>query len=150
MLTDAVIEQQTVIGNLVAFNHNIQTAMQQLDSRMVRIEYESKDLRSRLTSPFNLAVNEPQSVPARRPTWYHNGVDRRSSSPSPAQRERKDIRIQGKDEDILKGTTMGRIQKTKARKQLQITIPPKMSGPSNAAGLLTPLTKTAVSLPSKF
>ncbi|KAF1850663.1 uncharacterized protein K460DRAFT_350691 [Cucurbitaria berberidis CBS 394.84] len=141
-----VSEQRLVIGELVTFNHSIHTMVQQLDNRMVKVEYDNTNLRSMLTSHSDFTNGVPQSAPAVRPTWHRSGTGRRSRSPSPTQLEYRDRAGWEGGESIPTGTVSSDVKKTKARKQLQIQIPGKISAPSFAAGLPTPLTRTATTL----
>ncbi|KAH7351386.1 hypothetical protein BKA66DRAFT_613719 [Pyrenochaeta sp. MPI-SDFR-AT-0127] len=138
--------QGTVISELITFNHNVHAMVQQLETRMAKVEYDNIYFRSMLTSASNLVANKAQSTNATRSSLDCSDVDEGSKSPSPAQREHRGRGVQGKGEDILKGTVVGRINKTRARKKLQITIPEKTSVQPPVAGLPTPLSRNATTL----
>ena len=55
-----------VIGELVTFNHNVHSLVQQLSERMTKVEYENTYLRSIITSDPSHDVNN--TLPARAPT----------------------------------------------------------------------------------
>jgi hypothetical protein len=150
MLMAAEYPQNQVIGEMVQFSSNLSNMVQDLNERLTKVEYENQELRYMITQQGPMtpqhcsmttqhpdAINAPHSAPiGRNLSWYHYDAN---GSPTPARRQGSNLR------PASSSARKNKVEKTKARKQLQIKIPGKaVFAPPLTVGLPTPLTRTQV------
>lgn len=127
--------------------------MQQLNARITQLEAEAANHSSKvpqtsastILQSFNSGDNEKQPSPidGLMQDYDDDDDDNRSKSLSPFANRDRD-RGEQSIVPALKNTVTGRVKKSKARKQLNITIPSNINASAVGLGLPTPMTKTAV------
>lgn len=137
---NAVEKQDVVIGELVAFNHNMHSAMRTLEARLTQLERGNAHFLAPTASETD-AVHADRALTAKT-VRVHADDDCSVPEKNEQAFNKASAKRPVADAFATEGLTMpGR---TKYRKKLEVKIPGKIFGGSSGVGLPTPMASVSV------